>query len=354
MRKMSIISVATLCLLLVVSMVSMAVNPTPDNPVVMRISYNAPETLNTEVVQWEQEHGLAFIFKNLVESGTDGAVKVELYPNAQLGDNKASVEMVMNGSIQGCIETGVLAGFYPEFEVINIPYLFKSPEIAWYVFDNSEYWTNLKEDMREKTGLRLLAMGQNGVRHFSHSDKFIKSPADLKGQKMRVMQSPVFVRMMKAFDANPVPMAFSELYTSLQTGVVDGQENPVSVIAVNNLNEVQNYLTLDGHLWSEDGFVINDDFYNSLPEDIQVIMMQAARQAEVVNRGIETIHSSGPGLEKLKDEGMNIYVPTMEEKTAFAEIAQPPVVEYLQDKIGEETVAGMLEAVSNAEEALDY
>ncbi|NMB17807.1 MAG: DctP family TRAP transporter solute-binding subunit [Firmicutes bacterium] len=340
--------------MLIMASVTVMGAPTPQNPAVLKISYNAPELLTTDVVQWEQEHGMGVIFKNLVESGTGGAIKVELYPSSQLGDNVTSIEMVMSGSIEGVIGTGVLPSFYPKFEVISIPYLFKSPEIAWWVFDNTEYWAELEEDLRQTTGLRLLAMGQNGVRHFTHKSKFIKTPADLKGEKMRVMQSPIFVKMMQAFGANPVPIAWTEVYTSLQTGVVDGHENPVSVIAANNIHEVQSYLTLDGHLWSEDFFVISDKLYSSLPTDMQVILKQAAKQAEVVNRGIETIHSTGPGLSKLIREGMKVYTPTMEEKAQFAEVAQPAVIEYLEEKVGKEAVQGMLDAVVEAETALGY
>ena len=297
---------------------------------------------------------MGYIFKNIVESSSNGAIKVELYPNSQLGDNKASMEMVMDGSLEACIETGVIPGIYPEFQVISIPYLFKSPEIAWYVFDNSKYWADLKKDFTAKTGMRLLSMGQNGVRHFSHSSKVFKTPADLKGEKIRVMQSPIFVKMMEAFGANAVPMAWSELYTSLQTGVVSGQENPISVVVANNLQEVQQYITLDGHLWSEDGFLMNEAFFQSLPKVFQDIILQAARQAEATNRGIETIHSNGPGFEKLVNEGINIYVPSMSEKQAFADVAQPPVVEYLKEEIGDSAVDGMLNAVKDAEAALGY
>jgi tripartite ATP-independent transporter DctP family solute receptor len=352
MKKIVISSLVIALVLGLSTMVFAA--PTPENPVVLRISYNAPEMLNTDVVQWEQEHGLGVIFKNIVESGTGGAIRVELYPNSQLGDNVASIDMTMSGAIEAVIGTGVLPSIYPRFEVISIPYLFKSPEIAWWVFDNSQYWADLKEDLRKTTGLRLLAMGQNGVRHFTHRSKFIKTPDDLRGEKIRVMESPIFVRMMQSFGANPVPIAWTEVYTSLQTGVVAGHENPISVIAANNIHEVQDYLTLDGHLWSEDFMVISDAFYSSLPREMQVIIEQAARQAEVVNRGIETIHSNGPGLSKLIRDGMKVYTPTMEEKEAFARIAQPAVIEYLEDKIGKEPVQGMLDAVAEAERALGY
>lgn len=352
MKKLTITSLV-LALVLTLSVVALGA-PTPQNPVTLKVSYNAPETLSTDVVQWEQEHGMGVIFKNIVEAGTGGAIKVELYPNSQLGDNVVSIDMTMSGSMEAVIGTGVLPSVYPKFEVISIPYLFKSPEIAWWVFDNSQYWVDLKEDLRQSTGLRLLAMGQNGVRHFTHKSKFMKTPADLKGEKIRVMESPIFVRMMQAFGANPVPIAWTEVYTSLQTGVVSGHENPVSVIAANNIHEVQDYLTLDGHLWSEDFFVISDEFYSSLPRDMQIVIEQAARQAEVVNRGIESIHSNGPGLSKLVRDGMKVYTPTMEEKEEFAKIAQPAVLEYLEGKIGKDAVQGILDAVVEAEAALGY
>ena len=353
MKRLTGLLILILGLMLVASS-AFAADPTPQKPAVIRISYNAVELMNSKIVQWEPEHGMGTIFKNIVESSTDGAIKVELYPNAQLGDNKASYEMIRSGLLEAAIGTGVLPIFFPEFEVISIPYLFKSPEIAWHVFDNSSYWKGFMERFRQRTGMRLLAMGQNGVRNFTHKTKFIKSPADLRGEKIRVMQSPIFVEMMKSFGANAVPIAWSELYTALQTGVVNGQENPISVILGGSLYEVQKYMTMDAHLWSEDSLVINEKFYSSLPKDMQNIIRQAAKIAETTNRGIETIHSMGPGLETLKERGMVVYVPTDKEKEAFAKIAQPAVVKYLEGKIGKDPVQGILKAVDEAERALGY
>lgn len=354
-RRVVMKAFLALGLALVSSVVSaQTINPTPQKPAVIRISYNAVELMGSKIVQWEPEHAMGTIFKNMVETASDGAIKVELYPNAQLGDNKASYEMLRAGNIEGVIATGVLPIFFPEFEVISIPYLFKSPEVAWYVFDNTKYWKDLGERLRQKTGMRLLAMGQNGVRNFTHKDKFIKTPADLKGEKIRVMQSPIFVNMMQAFGANAVPIAWSELYSALQTGVVKGQENPISVIIGGSLFEVQKYMTMDAHLWSEDSFVINDKFYSSLPKQYQNIIKQAAKVAETTNRGVETIHSMGPGLELLKEKGMKVYVPTDAEKEAFAKVAQPAVRKYLEEKLGKAPVQGIVDAVSEAEKALGY
>ncbi|MCG8478627.1 MAG: DctP family TRAP transporter solute-binding subunit [Spirochaetales bacterium] len=336
-------------------MVDQPVAPTSeDAEFVLRIATNAPERLSTDIVQWEQEVGMSYIFENIVEARSGGRIAVEVFPGGQLGDHLAVCEMVQSGSLEAAIGTGVMANFFPEFEVLYIPYLFKSEEIAWDFLDNSDYWADFSQRFQEETGMVLLAVGQNGTRHFTHTSKTIASPADLEGERVRVMTSPIFVEMMQAFGADPVPIAWSELYTSLQTGVVAGQENPISVIAVNSLYEVQDYITLDGHLWSEDYFILNEAFYDQLPTDLQQIVHAAARQAEVVNRGIETIHSQGPGLQRLREVGMNIYVPTVAQKQEFADIAQPPVIEYLRERIGAETIERLLADVAIAETRMGY
>lgn len=332
-----------------------AVSPSSDDAdFVLRIATNGPEILSTEVIQWEQEVGMSYIFENIVEARSGGRIAVEVYTGGQLGDHLAASEMVQSGSLEAVVGTGVMANFFPEFEVLYIPYLFKSEEIAWEFLDNSEYWADFKRRFREDTGMLILAMGQNGTRHFTHIAKNLTSPEDLAGERIRVMTSPIFVEMMQAFDADPVPIAWSELYTSLQTGVVSGQENPISVIATNSLYEVQDYITLDGHLWSEDYFILNEAFYTSLPTDLRQIVLAAARQAEVVGRGIETIHSQGPGLHRLREVGMNIYVPTTAEKQAFADVAQPPVIDYLRERVGSETLERLLADVALAEGRMGY
>ncbi len=320
----------------------------------IRISLNAPERLNTEVVQWEQEYGMADIFKHIVEARTGGRVAVEIYANSQLGDHKSSTEMVQSGGLEATIGTGVMGQFFPAFDVLSIPYLFKSEEIAWDFLDNSQFFKDMKAEIEKETGMTIIAMGQNGVRHFTHSKKQIKTPADLKGERIRVMTSPVFVEMMKAFGADAVPIAWTELYTSLQTGVVDGEENPISVIAGNGIYEVQNYISLDGHLWSEDYFILNSAFLHALPADIQQIIHAAARQAEVVNRAVETIHSQSTGLTKLAEMGMEIYVPSVAEKQMFADIAQPAVLKYLKTKIDPKYVDGIIAAVKESEARCGY
>ena len=320
----------------------------------IRIALNGPEHMDTPTVQWEQEYALANIFERLVEARAGGRINVEIYANGQLGDHKAACEMVQSAGLEATVGTGTMGQFFAPFEILYIPYLFKSEEIAWDVLDNSQFWQDFKKDFSKATGLTLLAMGQNGTRHFTHSKKQIKVPADLKGERIRVMTSPVFVEMMKAFGADAVPIAWAELYTSLQTGVVQGQENPISVISTQNIWEVQKYITLDGHLWSEDYFVMNSNFLKSLPADLQQIITASARQAEVVNRAVETIHSQSTGLANLKSKGMSIYTPSIAEKQEYANIAQPPVLKYLRKKVDAKYIDGLLKAVADSEKKFGY
>ncbi len=343
-----------------------ATNPIPpapekkENPAVadaeytIRIAINAPSYQAVPTVQWEQEYALCDIFEHIVEARAGGRINVEVYPDGQLGDHKATCEMAQSGALEAAVGTGTMGQFFAPFEILYIPYLFKSEEIAWDVLDNSQFWKDFCADFEKETGLTVLAMGQNGTRHFTHSKKQIKTPADLKGERIRVMTSPIFVEMMKAFGADAVPIAWSELYTSLQTGVVDGQENPISVISTNALYEVQDYITLDGHLWSEDYFVMNSDFLNSLPADLQQIVQVAAHQAAVVNRAVETIHSQSTGLAHLAEVGMQIYTPTVAEKQQYADIAQPPVLEYLRGKVDAKYIDGLMAAVAESEKKFGY
>ncbi|MBD3305262.1 DctP family TRAP transporter solute-binding subunit [candidate division KSB3 bacterium] len=329
-------------------------NPTPENPVTFRLAYtdNAswPETAKIP----EPEHANALIFKSYVETATNGAVMIELYPSSSFASNKEATEMVKAGTLDLCIETGVMGGFFPEYQVINIPYVFRSPEVAWWVFDNSQFWQDLMDQMEAEIGMVCLGMGQNGVRHFTNNTRPIHEPKDMEGIKFRVMQSPIFVKTVEALGAKAIPIAWGELYTSLQTGVIDGQENPISVITfVGKLYEVQEYMTLDGHTWSENMLLMNAATFRSLPENIQQIFRIAGKHAAQADRAAEGLMSRILGMNVLK-EHIQIYAPTPEQITLFQQKAQPPVVDWLKEQVGADVVDGFLEAVKEAEVALGY
>jgi len=299
------------------------------------------------------EEAMAKYFKAFVESRSNGMVKVKLLGNSILGSNREMLEMVRGGSLDICTSTGAIGSMFPKFEVIYMPYVFASEEIAWWVFDNSKFWKNLMAEMEAETNLRSLGIGQNGVRNFTNNVRQVETPADLKGLKIRVMESPLYVRMIDAFGAQATPIGWNELYMSLQTKVVDGEENPVSIIAAGKLHEVQKYLTLDGHTWSEDLLVINSKRIKSLPKEVQHLLTIAGQRCAVAGRQAEELNTLLLKLPLLR-KTMKIYKPTQAQIAEFKEIARPPVEAWLRERVGNETVDRFLAAVREAEKSLGY
>jgi C4-dicarboxylate-binding protein DctP len=293
------------------------------------------------------EHAYGLVFKSIVESNSNGKVAVELYPGNALGDTKATMEMAMSGGIEMVTTTGTISSLMPETQVIFLPYVFKSDEIAWDFFDTSDLWKEMTAELEEISGLKMLSVGQNGTRHFTNNVRPIRTPADMKGLKFRVMQSPIYVKMVEAMGAAATPLASGEIYTACQTGVVDGQENPIWNIAANKWNEVQKYITLDGHTWSENFVLINSDFWNSLPAEYQHIIEIAAYHAQTADRASEALASRVLDFEAVKNT-MEVYVPTAEELELFKEAAAP-TYDWLRGEVGDEIVDEFLAEVKKSE-----
>jgi tripartite ATP-independent transporter DctP family solute receptor len=217
------------------------------------------------------------IFKNIVEGESD--ISVELFPAKALGDENSLVQQVQEGTTQMTIVSGAMSTVCKAADVLNIPYTFASPTIAWDVLDG-QFGKDLAEHCLKKTGLRTLAYGETGFRNFTNNVREIKTPADMKGLKFRVQPIPLYVEMVKGLGGEPTPIAWSELPNALVTGVVDGQENPVGVIYNNKLHKLQKYLVLDGHVYAADFILINDEFFKSLSaKDQAVVAKQPALPA---------------------------------------------------------------------------
>jgi C4-dicarboxylate-binding protein DctP len=298
------------------------------------------------------EHAFALVFKNMVEANTNGKVAVELFGGNALGDTKATMEMAKSGSIEMVITTGTIASLYPQVQVIFLPYVFKSDEIAWWFFDHSQMWKDMTAEIEKKTGLKMLGVGQNGTRHFTNSKRAIHSPADMKGLKFRVMQSPIYVKMVEAMGAAATPLASGEIYTACQTGVVDGQENPIWNIAANKWNEVQKYITLDGHTWSEDFITINAAYFNKLPKQYQQVIKVAAYHATLADRAAEELASRVLDFAAIQ-KSMEVYVPTPAELEEFKKAAAP-TYDWLRSQIGNEVVDKFLATVKEGEKIYGY
>ena len=169
----------------------------------------------------------------------------------------------------------------------------------------------------------------------------------MKGLKIRTMENPAHMEMVRALGADPTPIAWGELYTALQQKVVDGQENPVSLILVSKFYEVQKYLTLDGHLYSIDFTFMNDAFFQKLPKDLRRIVEDAARVSGTTHRGIQQ-YTSAIGVDELRQKGMEIYVPTPAEIEAFAKATQPRVTEWAKQKVPEKWIDYLFKEIKKA------
>ncbi len=280
--------------------------------------------------QTSKKGAAAQIFKNIVEGESD--LKVELFPAGALGNEDELVAQAQEGLTQVAIVSGAMSKVCPAASVLDIPYVFSSAPVAWDVLDGP-FGKDLAQHCLDETGLRTLAYGETGFRNFTNNTREIKSPADMKGLKFRVQPIPLYLEMVKSLGGEPTPIAWTELPNALSTGVVDGQENPVGTIYNNGLHKLQKYMTLDGHVYGADFIVISDEFYEGLSPADQEVVSKAARIAGTMGRAIQE-WSTAEGVKKVQEEGMQVYSPTTEEIKAFADAAQPAVIDYLRGELG--------------------
>lgn len=279
-------------------------------------------------------------FKDEVEKESGGRMEVQLYPTGQLGDAKSMLSQVKQGILQSCasIPSGMIAGrYYKNLNMFDIPYLFDDNITAWRVLNPStRFFHDLSDDLARKTGIRPLAFFVEGQRHFTNNTRPITKVADLKGLKIRTMEVPAHMEMVRAFDASPTPISWLELYSSLQTGVIDGEENPISNILYAKLNEVQKYLTLDGHLTLLDTWVINEKWYAGLPADLRAIVDRAASMAEITNRGLAQVMEV-TGIGELAGKGMQITRLSPASLAEFRKVSQARVLPYIEKAVDDAT-----------------
>ena len=316
--------------------------------ITLKVSYDDPTLWPAKENVPDPEHAFAVLFKDYVERTSAGKIKVELFGAGALGSYRQTCEMVQNGSIDINIGTGSLANFFKEIQLLAIPYVFMSDDVVQEFFNGSALWKELTDKLEKEAGFKYLAIGQNGWRNFTNNVREIRKPDDLKGLKFRVMESPVYIKLIESMGGRAVPIAWNEVYTALQTGVVDGHENPISPIYLGKIYEVQKYLTMDGHVWSENIMVMNAAKFKSLPVAAQQILIQGAKLGAQANDVAERMVSNIVKYE-LVAKRMKVYIPTPEEKEAFKKASQPAVVEYLQGQLGKELVDRFLKEVQLAE-----
>ena len=256
-------------------------------------------------------------FGDNVAKGSEGKIKVELYPNAQLGGDRELCEGVQMGTIQMAIpSTSALAGFDKRIQVLDLPYLVTTREAAFEAVDG-ELGQNLNEFLGKK-GFYVVGYLENGFRHVTNSKQPITKPEDLSGLKIRTMENPMHLAFFKELGANPTPMSWGELYTALQQGTVDAQENPYAMIDDGKFYEVQKYVSETGHVFSYEILIANKKFMEKLPEDLRALVIDEAQKAIATQRAAMKTEEANFKAKVIKG-GLTANELTPEQKKPFVE-----------------------------------
>jgi tripartite ATP-independent transporter DctP family solute receptor len=268
---------------------------------VLKLGDAQPPTI---IVQQGLQH-----LADLVKERTKGAIEIQIFPNSQLGTEQQIIEGVKLGTIdmfQG--STGSVGAFLPPLEAFAHPYIWRDVDHMLKVV-RGEIGAELRQRLLKEHGLRILDMGWVfGVRNLTTRNTPVREPADMKGLKIRVQPTAIYLATIKAMGGNPTPVDFNELYTSLQTGVVDGQENPFSLIYAAKFYEVQKYLMLTGHITQQQTVLINEDVFKSLTQDQQKILQEAVYESgDFQNKLVDADNAAS--LDKLKAAGMQVITP---------------------------------------------
>jgi C4-dicarboxylate-binding protein DctP len=275
-------------------------------------------------------------FKELAEKATNGRVKVEVYPNSTLYKDKEEMEALQLGAVQMLAPS--LAKFGPlgvkEFEVFDLPYIFPSKDVLYRVTEGpvgKELFRKL-----EPKGIVGLAYWDNGFKVMS-SNKPMHAPADFKGMKMRIQSSKVLDAQMRALGANPQVMAFSEVYQALQTGVVDGTENPPSNLYTQKMHEVQKHVTMSDHGYLGYAVIVNKKFWDGLPPDVRTQLEGAMKDATKYANAIAQ-QENDKAMAAVKATGKTeIYALNDKEKADWRR-ALAPVQKDMESRIGKATI----------------
>ncbi|ENC6719923.1 TRAP transporter substrate-binding protein [Vibrio harveyi] len=299
----------------------------------MRIGIGVPES--------HFEYAAMQKFEQYVEENTD--ISVTIYPSNQLGNDQEALEQIKFNAVQMNLPSpAVLGNIVKDFNILTLPFIFPNDEVANQVVDGE--WGQELSSKLDAAGYVGLGYGNFGFRHVTNNVRPIKSIEDMNGLKLRTMQNKAHLDAFRSLGANPTPMAFSELFSSLQQGVVDGQENPYTNIYSQRLYEVQKYISDTGHVYSWVIFVVGKKFYDGLTADEQQVMQQAARTA-INHMRISVKAQDEKSLQGMIDAGL-VYTPLSPEVKAEMHERVAPVVQKYADRINPELYKKLTEEVS--------
>lgn len=250
-------------------------------------------------------HHASLRFAELIAERTNGAVKIDVFGNTQLGQEREMVEGLQFGTVDiTVVSTGPLTGFVPQIGVVDLPFLFNSSEHAYKVFDGEIGQGLLKQF--EPRGIVGLAFWENGWRHLTTGNRKVTTPDDLRGLKIRTMENRVHMDSFRAMGAAPVPMVWGEVYTGLQQGIIDGQENPITIVYTNALWEVQRYYALTGHFYGPHLVLMSKATFDRLSPEFQQIFRDTAIEVASFQRQLSA-QEADRQVDLLREQGMDVY-----------------------------------------------
>lgn len=292
----------------------------------LKIGHVEPEDRST--------HRALLEFKKEVETKSNGSIVIEIHPNGALGGDVQMTESVAMGALDMALPaTSVLVTYSQEFGILDMPYLFKNTENAFAAMDGKV--GDKFNSVLEKVGIKNLGYPYNGLRSLTNSVRPINEPADLKGLKVRVMESPVFIDFFETLGANATPMSFNELFTGLQQKTVEAQENPPSLIYANKFYEVQKYLSLTEHVNNFLAFIVNKNKFDSLSPEQQDIITKAAKNYIATQRKME-LEDTNKYVKLLETNGgLKVNKVSDANKQKFRDALEPMYKKY-ENKFGPE------------------
>jgi len=280
-------------------------------------------------------------FGELVSQKSDGKLKVKMFASGTLGNDVSMVSSLQGGTQEITVpDTSTLVGIggLKDFGLINLPFLFKSSQEADAVLDGP-FGQKLLAKLPEK-GLIGLGFWENGFRQISNNRRPITKAEDISGLKLRVIQNPLFIDTFKALGANALPMPFPEVYTALETGTVDGQENPLATLVASKFYEVQKHAVMSNHIYSVWAFLVSKKFWDRLSPDEQKILTEAATEATAFER--QTIRAfEATALDEIKAKGVAVTTLPDSELDKLRELTKPVSDKYTQE-FGEASAKEMM------------
>lgn len=278
----------------------------------------------------------AKIFEQKVEEYTNGKVDIQIFPSSTLGNERDLIEGLSLGTVEMTVSsTGPLPNFSKDFMVFDLPFIVTDRQKAYEVMDGpigQEILASL-----EPIGVKALGFWENGFRNLSNSKKEVVVPADVTGMKIRTMENTVHMATFQLLGANPTPMAWSEVFTSLQQGTIDGQENPLIIFDTNKMQEAQKFLSMTGHFYSPAVMMISQDAFDSYPADVQEAIVKAEKEAREWERNYSQQMDKELGA-KIAATGVKIT----EVDKALWQKACEPIYEQFKDQINPKYIDALL------------